>query len=73
MGHAVAGDMRQFDLPTLGRHLSRMFMVDKATIDAARRAYEESGKLSALAELRRRFRGVADNVRPQLCAGSVTG
>ncbi len=41
-----------------------MFTVDEATAAAIRKAYVESGELSAMIELRRHFPGIADNECP---------
>ncbi len=49
-----------------------MFMVDEATAEAIRRAYDEGGELSAVVELRRHFPGIADNANARLCVRSIT-
>jgi hypothetical protein len=38
-----------------------MFLVTKADADAIRTAFEADGEFAAAVELRRRFRGIADN------------
>jgi hypothetical protein len=37
-----------------------MFAIDDATIVAVRQAFQESGELAAIAELRRRYAGIGD-------------
>jgi hypothetical protein len=41
-------------------HISRMFIVDEASVEAVRRSFAESGELAAAVELRRRFPGIND-------------
>jgi hypothetical protein len=48
-----------------------MFSVDEATAAAIRRAFEESGELSAVAELRRQFPGIADNANARRCVRAI--
>jgi hypothetical protein len=48
-----------------------MFMVDEATAEAIRQAYTESGELSAVVALRRRFPGITDNENARLCVRSI--
>jgi hypothetical protein len=48
-----------------------MFVVDEATAEAIRQAYVESGELSAIVELRRRFPGITDNENARLCVRSI--
>jgi hypothetical protein len=48
-----------------------MFVVDEATAEAIRQAYMESGELSAVVELRRRFPGITDNENARLCVRSI--
>ena len=48
-----------------------MFVVDEATAAAIRKAYDESGELSAMIELRRHFPGIADNENARLCVRSI--
>ncbi len=50
-----------------------MFVVDEATADAIRRAWDEGGELSAVVELRRHFPLVADNARARLCVRTIVG
>jgi hypothetical protein len=49
-----------------------MFVVDKATAEAIRRALEEGGELSAVIELRRHFPAITDNARARLCVRTIT-
>src|ERR1700712_1761533 len=42
-------------------HVRTMFAVDEPTAAAIRKAYVESGELSAVVELRRHFPGIVDN------------
>jgi hypothetical protein len=46
-----------------------MFIVDEPTAAAIRKAYLESGELSAVVEFRRLFLGLADTQRPWLAPG----
>jgi hypothetical protein len=48
-----------------------MFVVDAPTAAAIRKAYVESGELSAVVELRRHFPGIADNENARLCVRSI--
>jgi hypothetical protein len=48
-----------------------MFSVDEATAAAIRQAFEESGELSAVVELRRHFPGIADNENARLCVRAI--
>jgi hypothetical protein len=48
-----------------------MFTVDEPTAAAIRKAYEESGELSAVVELRRHFPGIADNENARLCVRTI--
>jgi hypothetical protein len=48
-----------------------MFIVDEATAAAIRRAYEESGELSAVVELRRHFPGITDNENARRCVRAI--
>jgi hypothetical protein len=50
-----------------------MFSVDEATAAAIRKTFEESGELSAVAELRRHFPGIADNANARLCVRAIAG
>jgi len=50
-------------------HAGAMFIVDEATAEAIRIAFERNGELSAVAELRRHFPLITDNEgRETLCA-----
>ncbi len=48
-----------------------MFVVDEPTAAAIRKAYVESGELSAVVELRRHFPGIADNENARLCVRTI--
>ncbi len=48
-----------------------MFMVDDSTAAAIRKAYVESGELSAMVELRRLFPGITDNENARLCVRTI--
>ncbi len=48
-----------------------MFTVDEPTATAVRKAYVESGELSAVVELRRHFPGIADNENARLCVRTI--
>jgi hypothetical protein len=48
-----------------------MFMVDEATAEAIRRAYEEGGEFAAAVELRQRFPEITDNARR--CVRAIIG
>ena len=50
-----------------------MFTVDQATAAAIRKAYVESGELSAVVELRRHFPGIVDNENARLCVRTIAG
>ena len=50
-----------------------MFVVDDATAEAIRRAWQEQGELSALIELRRHFPLIADNASARLCLQAIVG
>jgi hypothetical protein len=50
-----------------------MFSVDEPTAAAIRKAFEESGELSAVVELRRHFPGIADNANARLCVRAIAG
>ena len=50
-----------------------MFVVDGETAEAIRRAWEEGGELSAVAELRRRFPLIADNEQARRCVRAIVG
>ena len=52
-------------------HVHIMFCVDESTAGAIRKAYLESGELSAVVELRRHFPGVADNENARLCVRTI--
>jgi hypothetical protein len=48
-------------------HISDMFAIDEATIEAIRRALDEGGELSVIVKLRRRFPLITDNAQARLC------
>src|SRR4051812_21800322 len=50
-----------------------MFVVDEATAEAIRRAYEEGGELAGIVEFKRHFPLIADNARAQECARIIAG
>lgn len=50
-----------------------MFLVDEATADAIRRAWDEGGELSAVVELRRHFPLIADNANARRCVRAIVG
>jgi hypothetical protein len=50
-----------------------MFSVDEPTAEAIREAFEQSGELAAVAELRRHFPGIADNENARLCVRTIAG
>ena len=54
-------------------HICVMFTVDEATAAAIRKAYLESGELSAVVELRRHFPGIVDNENARRCVRTIAG
>jgi hypothetical protein len=52
---------------------SRMFSIDETTAAAIRQAYEVSGELSAVVELRRYFPGISDNESARRCVRAIAG
>jgi hypothetical protein len=50
-----------------------MFSVDEISAEAIRRAFNESGELAAVVELRRLFPGIVDNEQAALCARTIAG
>ena len=50
-----------------------MFLVDEATADAIRRAWEEGGELSAVVELRRHFPLITDGENARRCVRAIVG
>ena len=48
-----------------------MFIVDEPTAAAIRKAYAESGELSAVVELRRHFPGIVNNENARLCVRTI--
>ncbi|MGA8192756.1 MAG: hypothetical protein WB902_05220 [Acetobacteraceae bacterium] len=48
--------------------LAEMFVVSEAEAAAIRTAFEQQGELSAVAELRRLFPGITENVQARECA-----
>jgi hypothetical protein len=52
-------------------HACSMFSVDEATAAAIRQAFENSGELSAVVELRRHFPGIRDNAAARLCVRTI--
>jgi hypothetical protein len=52
-------------------HVRTMFVVDGPTAAAIRKAYLESGELSAVVELRRHFPGIVNNENARLCVRTI--
>jgi hypothetical protein len=50
-----------------------MFMVDEKTAEAIRRAYEESGELAGVVELRRHYPLLVDNDHARHCVRMIAG
>ena len=50
-----------------------MFLVTEADADAIRTAFEQEGELSAVIELRRRFRGIQDNAMARIHVRMIAG
>jgi len=50
-----------------------MFVVDAKTAEAIRRAWDESGELSAVLELRRHYPLITDNAQARLCVRTIVG
>jgi hypothetical protein len=50
-----------------------MFAVDEQTAEAIRRAFNESGELAAMVELRRYFPLIQDNVQARACVRTIAG
>ena len=50
-----------------------MFMVNEATADAIRRAWDEGGELSAVVELRRHFPPISDGEAARRCVRAIVG
>jgi hypothetical protein len=50
-----------------------MFTVSEADAAAIRTAFNEEGELSAVIELRRRFRGISDNAKARTCVRMIAG
>jgi hypothetical protein len=48
-------------------------LVNEATAEAIRQAFEESGELSAVIELRRHFPGITDNANARRCVRAIAG
>jgi hypothetical protein len=48
-----------------------MFVVDDITAETIRKAYAESGELSAVVELRRHFSEIADNETARRCVRTI--
>ena len=53
--------------------MTGMFTVDEATTEAIRRAYEESGELAGVVELRRHFPLLTDNAHARRCVQVIVG
>jgi hypothetical protein len=50
-----------------------MFAVDEPTAEAIRRAFHDSGELSAVVELRRYFPLIRDNEQARACVRTIAG
>ena len=50
-----------------------MFVVDEPTAEAIRRAFNESGELAAVVELRRHFPLIQDNEQARVCVRTIAG
>jgi hypothetical protein len=50
-----------------------MFVVDEKSAGAVRRAWDESGELSAVVELRRHYPLITDNAQARLCVRTIVG
>jgi hypothetical protein len=50
-----------------------MFSVDETTAAAICQAFEESGELSAVVELRRHFPGITNNETARNCVRAIAG
>ena len=50
-----------------------MFLVSEADAAAICVAYEQSGELAAVVELRRRFKGITDNELARTCVRGIVG
>ena len=50
-----------------------MFAITEAEAAAIRVAFQQSGELSAVVELRRLFPGVTDNVQARECVRTIAG
>jgi hypothetical protein len=50
-----------------------MFSVDETTAATIRQAYEASGELSAVVELRRHFPGITNNESAGRCVRAIAG
>jgi hypothetical protein len=50
-----------------------MFAVDETTAEAIRRAWDEGGELSGIAEFKRHFPLISDNAKARDCARIIAG
>ena len=50
-----------------------MFVVDEATAEAIRSAYDEGGELSGIVEFRRHFPLITDNAKAGECVRIIAG
>ena len=50
-----------------------MFVVDEATAEAIRRAFEEGGELSGIVEFRRHFPLITDHAKAGQCVRIIAG
>ncbi len=76
-GFGCSGWTRDVAGSNAGAHAAGMFAITEAEAAAIRAAFEQSGELSAVVELRRLFPGVTDNAQarewPPLAAASAPG
>ena len=54
-------------------HAPGMFAITEAEAAAIRAAFEQTGELSAVVELRRLFPGITDNAQPRECVRTIAG
>ena len=50
-----------------------MFMVTEDDATAIQEAYDRSGELAAVVELKQRFKGITDNEAARRCVRSIVG
>ena len=54
-------------------HALGMFLVTETDADAIRTIFHQEGELSAVIELRRRFRGITDNANARAMVRTIAG